>query len=232
MDHHIYCFSIIGYYNIPKILAFYCPHNLIEIQYIKNIFSNPNFNIKPGVLSSFSNDSKIFYLYLFVDINSNLNPIIFLVVTKLNYPQRLVYDCVQELENYSRAKVNFEQIKINNYDLSLNKNFLQIFSKLYDKYTEPESIDALIKVSNKINKVKNIMHENIQFALENTTKMESIELKSEELLHFSADFKSNTTKLKNKMWWKNFKIKLIVFSIIAIILTIIISTSVIVSKQK
>ena len=54
MDPYRYCFAIIEYLSIPKILAFYSPDNLVNITDIKDNFSNPNFNIKPGILSSFS----------------------------------------------------------------------------------------------------------------------------------------------------------------------------------
>lgn len=153
-------------------------------------------------------------------------------MTKPNYPQRLVYDCVKELETYYDSKYNSNQIKSNNNELSLNNNLLQIFKKLYEKYNSPESIDKLYQVTNKINQVKDVMHENINTALENTVKLESIELKTEDLQKSAAIFRFSAKDLKNKMWWKNFKMKLIIFSIIAIILTIIISIAVTVSNQK
>lgn len=226
MDQNIYCFALIEYLSIPKILAFYSPNNILNISDIKNIFSNPNFNIKPGILSSFSYDSKSYFLL------ADTNSIIFIIATKPNYPQRLIYDCLKELESYYNSKQNPNQIKSNNYELALNNNFLQIFKKLHDKYNNPESIDKLLQVTNKINQVKDVMHDNINIALENTVKLETIELKSEELQQSAGLFRVSARDLKNKMWWKNFKMKLIIFSIIAIILTIIISIAVTVSKQK
>ena len=217
MDQYIYCFAIIEYLSIPKILAYYSENNILNINDITNIFSNPNFNIKPGILSSFSHDSKLYFLL------ASTNSIIFLIVTKSNYPQRLIYDCVKELETNYNLKQN--QIKSNN-------NFLQTFKKLYNKYNNPESIDKLIQVTNKTNQVKNIMHDNINIVLENTIKLETIESKTEALQVSAVIFKSSANDLKNRMWWKNFKMKLIIFSIIAIILTIIISVTVTISKQK
>lgn len=226
MDQNIHCFAIIEYLLIPKILAFYSHNNILNIIDVKNIFSNQNFNIKQGFLSSFSHDSKSYFLL------ADTNSIIFLIVTKSNYPQRLIYDCVKELESYYNSKQNPIQTKSNNYELALNNNFLQVFKKLHDKYNNPESIDKLFEVTNKINQVKDVMHDNINIALENTIKLESIELKSEELQQSAGLFRVSTRDLKNKMWWKNFKMKLIIFSIVAIILTIIISIAVAVSKQK
>lgn len=226
MESNLYCFAIIEYFNNPKILAFFSPGNHVNINEIKNIFSNPNFNIKSGILSSFSYDSKSYFLL------SNINSIIFLVITKQDYPHRLVFDCVKELQTHYDCKQNANQTKLINNELSLNKNFLQIFKKLYEKYNNPESIDKIVQVTNKINQVKDVMHENINVALDNMVKLEVIELKSEELQQSAGIFRVSARDLKNKMWWKNFKMKLIIFSIIAIILTIIISVAVVVSKQK
>jgi hypothetical protein len=212
MDQYIYCFAIIEYVNYPKILAYYSPNNNPDTSEIKNIFSNPNFNIKSGILSSFSYDSKSFYLF------PNTNSTIFFVVTNQNYPQRIIYDCMKELENHYN-------------ELYLNKNLSQILKKLYEKYSNPESIDKLLQVTNKINQVKDVMHDNINIALENTIKLETIELKSEELQQSAGIFRGSAREL-NKMWWKNFKMELIMFSIVAIILTIIISVAVTVSNQK
>lgn len=88
-----------------------------------------------------------------------------------------------------------------------------------------------MKLNNKINQVKYIMHENISQSLENTVKLETIEIKSEELMQNASIFKNSAKELKNKMWWKNFKIKLIIFSTVAIVSTII-SVTVVSSKQK
>lgn len=61
MESNIFCFAIIEYFSNPKVLGFYSSNNHLNINEIKNIFSNPNFNIKSGVLSSFSYDSKSFF---------------------------------------------------------------------------------------------------------------------------------------------------------------------------
>lgn len=228
METNIDCFAIVEYKNSIKILAFYSPSNIPKLHELKNIFSNPNFNIKPGIISSFTYELKSYFLL------ADINLILFVVVTKQNYPIRLAGDCLKELESsYSSKQTNLINIiNTTNTDLSLNKNFLQIFKKLYEKYNVPESFDKLVQVKDKVNLVKDTMHNNIALALENTIKLDYIELKSEELAQSAKVFKISTRELKNKMWWKNFKMKLMIFSIIAIILTIIISIAVVVSTEK
>lgn len=223
MTQYIYAFSIFEYITNPKILIYYSYQNLILIDEFKNVFSNPNFNIRPGTLFSFEHNN---YKY---NLLANENKIVFCVITNLNYPSRLVFECTKELE----LEFNTKYTHVKNYkELQINSDFTNICKNLYVKFNNPESIDNLMKVSNKINQVKDIMHENISIALENTVKIDSIELKSEDLVQSAGILKKSVRELKNKLWWKNFKIKLIVFNIIAIVLTIIISVVVVSSNQK
>jgi hypothetical protein len=92
--------------------------------------------------------------------------------------------------------------------------------------------DKVAEVKYKVNQVRDIMHDNINLALENTTKLETIELKSEELQQSAGIFKKNASELRKKMWWKNFKMKAAIFLIIASILAIVISIAVYVSKNN
>ena len=69
------------------------------------------------------------------------------------------------------------------------------------------------------------MHENINVILENTVQLETIEEKTEVLSQGAFIFKRSATELKNKIWWKNLKFKLIIITIIFIILIIIISVT-------
>lgn len=74
----------------------------------------------------------------------------------------------------------------------------------------------------KLDEVKNQMHTNISIMLENQTKLESIELKSQELVQSSAIFAISSKDLAKRIWWKNMKIKIFVGTFVLIILTIIV----------
>ncbi len=82
------------------------------------------------------------------------------------------------------------------------------------------------EVNEKLDKVKVIMNDNIDLALQNCTKLETMELKSEELLQQAGIFKTTAKDIKNKLWWKNMRSKLIVafivFAIFGIITAILI----------
>ena len=227
MNEHIYTLCIFEYISNPKILIFYSPSNYININDFKSIFTNQNFNMKPGTIFSFE------FSGLGYNMIADTQKIIYCVITKIDYPKRLVADCVKELEIQFNSKyLTNPNSKKDFKELQMNSQFTTICKKIYDKYNNPESIDQLLQIINKVNNVKDIMHENISQSMENLVKLETIELKSEELQKEAAIFKLSARDLKNKMWWKNIKIKLIIFSIIAIILGIIITVIVMESKAK
>ena len=227
MNQYIYTLCVFEYISSPKILIFYSPSNHIKINDFKSIFTNQNFNMKPGIISSFEFNG------LGYNMIADLEKIIYCVITKIDYPKRLVADCVKELEIQFNSKcLTNPNSKQDFKELQMNSQFTTICKKIYDKYNNPESIDKLIQITNKVNNVKDIMHENISQSMENLVKLETIELRSEELQQQAVIFSLSARELKNKMWWKNLKIKLIIFSIIAIILGIIITIIVVESKAK
>ena len=77
------------------------------------------------------------------------------------------------------------------------------------------------EVNEKLDKVKMVMHDNIDVALKNCAKLENMEIKSEELLQQAGVFKTQTRELRNKLWWKNMRSKLIIATVVFIIVGII-----------
>jgi hypothetical protein len=221
-NSNIYCFAIFQIEIMPKIIAFYSPTNNILMNDVKTVFSHRNFNMSTS-FSSFEHDGYAWNLIM------DNNSIFFLIITKINYSKRLIMLCFEELQiQYNAKQINTNQ---NIKDLQFNNNLLSILKKLYAKYNDPKSFDSISKVTDKLEQTKDIMHENIDVALENCVKLETIELKSEELQQSAGIFKYNAKHLKNKMWWKNIKMKLIIGSIIVVILLIIILTAVYSSKS-
>lgn len=83
---------------------------------------------------------------------------------------------------------------------------------------------------NKINRVKNklegVMHtmkSNIGKIMDRGDRLEDLESKSESFEMSAFQFKSTSTKLQNRLWWHNFKMKCIFgFIVVAVIIIIIV----------
>ena len=84
-----------------------------------------------------------------------------------------------------------------------------LFQEICQKYDDLTQVYKLSAVSKKIDTVKIAMQENVKIALDNTVKMEQIEVASEELQRQAGVFKNNTNELRNKMRWKNIKVNII-----------------------
>jgi vesicle-associated membrane protein 4 len=92
--------------------------------------------------------------------------------------------------------------------------------------------NKVANVAQKVDNVKLLMHENIHVALQNCEKLEAVEAKSEEVQQLAGIFKRSATDLKNKMWWKNMKMKLTFGFIFLVVLGIITGIIVAYTKQN
>ena len=76
-------------------------------------------------------------------------------------------------------------------------------------------------IQHKLDSIKVVMNDNIQFALQNTNRIDNIEQKSDLLADSSNTFNVNANKLKQAMYLKYWKFTFIIITIIIIIIIII-----------
>lgn len=76
------------------------------------------------------------------------------------------------------------------------------------------------------------MKENIQQLLLNEEKLERIEEAATQLNHQSQAFKTNAKQLSNKMWWKMWKMRLVVGGLIVAVLIVLIVPIAVTSSKK
>jgi vesicle-associated membrane protein 72 len=72
-----------------------------------------------------------------------------------------------------------------------------------------------------VSEVKNIMMENIEKVLDRGEKLEVLVDKTESLRYQADQFQKSGKALRNKMWWQNIKMKLLVGLIVAIVIVVI-----------
>jgi len=141
------------------------------------------------------------------------------------YPQRCAHMCLEELQRTFVSKVGEKAMSAK--ERSLDKACMGFMQSICQKYDNVAEVDKIAAVARKVDTVKIVMQENVDAALQNCVKLESIELAAEDLQQQAGVFRRNAKDLKNKMWWKDMKMKLIIAAIIIVILIVIISIAVV-----
>lgn len=196
-----------------------------SIDGVKQVLEQPNFNLVQGKHYSFAVGQMAWHL-----IQDELSLIYILICTQ-DYPQRCAHMCLEELKTNFCSKVDGHKATTAK-DRAFDMSCASLFDKICRKYNNLQEVDKLAALSKKVDAVKLTMQENVDRALQNCVKLESIEKQAEELQASAGVFKKNANELKNKLWWKNMKMWLILITIVLIILAIIIGVAVSMSKKK
>ena len=101
-----------------------------------------------------------------------------------------------------------------------------LLQKICQKFDNVGEVDKVAGTLAKVESVKLVMQDNVELALANVVKLETVEKAAEELQQQAGVFKRGATDLKKKLWWKNCKMKLIIAFVILAILGIIIGVAV------
>ena len=103
---------------------------------------------------------------------------------------------------------------------SLNKEFSKILKTQMEFFNSPSG-DSFSALNSKIDEVKNVMYENIESVLARGEKLEILVDKSEALQQEAFVFQRSARDLKSAMWWRQVKIYLLIFGVVALIILII-----------
>jgi len=182
---------------------------------IKQVLEQPNMNMSPGKHYTFTvGTSNAWHLI------SDEQSLIYILIAQTSYPQRAAHACLEELQHQFITKCGDKATTAK--DQQLDKTCVNLMSLLCKKYNNLSEVDVLANVKNKVDTVKLVMQENVDMALQNCVKLESIEKSAEELQQQAGVFKKNAKELKDKMWWKNMKMRLIIAFVVVVILIIVI----------
>mmetsp|Transcript_9628 Transcript_9628/g.14491 ORF Transcript_9628/g.14491 Transcript_9628/m.14491 type:complete len:232 (-) Transcript_9628:201-896(-) len=184
-----------------------------DLNGVRQVLEQPNMSMAPGKHYSF-NVAQLAWHLIADDMG-----LIYILICKTSYPQRCAHTCLEELQRTFVAKAGDKARTAK--DRSLDKACGSLLQKICQKYDNLNEIDKLASVSLKVESVKLVMQDNVDMALQNCVKLESIEKAAEELQQQAGVFKRNAHELKKRMWWKNLKMKLIVGGVILVILGII-----------
>ncbi|GMI24156.1 hypothetical protein TeGR_g15029, partial [Tetraparma gracilis] len=184
-------------------------NSTVDLAGVKEVLGQ-KMGMQPGTHYSFTTGQTAWHLL--ADQESR----IYIVITASNYPARVATQCVDDLSRTFVAKAGEKSLDCK--EKALDKACKSLFEKLCGKYDNLSEVDTLSGVTAKVESVKLVMQENVELALQNCVTLESIEEKAEQLQQQAGVFKKTAKDIKNKMWWKNLKMKLaIAFIILAIV---------------
>ena len=145
---------------------------------------------------------------------------VYSIVTSPNYPSRVVFSALDELSN--RFSKEFGPRCISATENSLSKISRSLLEEIASKYADPSSVDKLVSVQEKLDVVKTNMRENIAQILQNTESIERIEAAAIHLNEQAIQFHDGSKSLATKMFWKKWKMRLLIGGLVIAILIIII----------
>jgi len=147
--------------------------------------------------------------------------VIYLCMASQDFQRRICFAFLEDIKNQFLSRFVGSWAKANAY--ALDEEFKPVLKKQMEYYSNGTNTDRILKVRKEIDEVKSIMVENIEKVLERGDKIELLVEKTDTLSHESFTFHSKSKDLKRHMWWKNFKITLILFLVVLAIIYFIIA---------
>lgn len=212
-------------FNDALIIASYAYHTETNIDIVRQVLEDPKAYIEPGKHYVFSVGGAMQWHIISDDAG-----LIYILIAALNYPQR------QSLQLLDELKVNFSEkcdhLKaLNSKERALDDVCKSMLVSLCRKYDNLVQIDKIADLSAKVDSVKLVMQENIDIALQNCVKIESLEEAAEQLSAQAGAFSRNATALKRKVCWKTMQFKIIAVVLCLFLLGLIIGLSYYFYKQ-
>lgn len=85
---------------------------------------------------------------------------------------------------------------------------------------------SILVLQQKVQTAKAVMQENVDAALLNCDRLETIELKTQELEQCAAVFHHDAQQLKNIIWWRAMRMKLAVGAFVLVVLGTLVTVAV------
>ena len=145
--------------------------------------------------------------YYFITVQPGIT---FLVLVSDSYPERLVFELID--------KINEEKIPtmINEETKELNAQGRQALKNLVDKYQD----NIINTIQNDVNDIKLDMKDNIQKMVDSVEDTAKLEQSAENLREESKTYKNTASEIRTLTLWQNIKIWIILFGVLALLIFI------------
>lgn len=145
---------------------------------------------------------------------------IYLGICAREYPQRAAFKLLGELKREFEERFG-KDVHAARHS-SLSRPARELFRAICDKYNAVENVDKVAAVSLQVEEVKGVMQNNIQSVLRNQENIETLLDQTDTMKNQASDFHRTANRAKNKMWWKNAKLQLVIIILVIAIIAIII----------
>eukprot|EP01006_Ploeotia_vitrea_P021045 TRINITY_DN53372_c0_g1_i1.p1 TRINITY_DN53372_c0_g1~~TRINITY_DN53372_c0_g1_i1.p1 ORF type:complete len:233 (+),score=36.38 TRINITY_DN53372_c0_g1_i1:47-745(+) len=102
------------------------------------------------------------------------------------------------------------------------RQFKDVLQQKIDFFSNEASSHKLKSLQTEINKVKDIMVDNIDKVLERGDRIEDMVDRTDDLTEVAEGFMRSSKKVAQKMWWRNVKFWLAAFAVVAVVIFVII----------
>lgn len=154
---------------------------------------------------------------------------LFLVICEPDYLQRTAFKLLSELRTVFSDK--FANNVPGARHSSLSRPSRDTLRALCDKYNNVANVDKVAAISVQLDSVKTTMQDNISTVLRNTENIETLLDQTHAMKSEASGFQRTAGRVKQKMWWQNFKMQLLI-ALLILILVLVIVVPIVTRKKK
>ena len=145
---------------------------------------------------------------------------LYLVICDREYQQRMAFKLLGELRRDFDAQFAGDISSASHGGLS--KAAEGTLKRIVQRYNEAENVDKVAAVRMQVDDVKGVMQGNIQNVLRNQENIETLLDESDAMKNEASGFQRSANRAREKMWWKNIKLQIVIFILIAVLVVLII----------
>ncbi len=135
-----------------------------------------------------------------------------------DFPRRQAFALLEDLAVRTQNPASAEAVAAARGEGELGKALAAPLREALAQSHGAAPASAVATVTAKVEEVKVVMEGNINKVLENAENLASIENKSEVLRQEAHQFQKKSVSVRNALWWRNFKMKLVVAAVVLCVL--------------
>lgn len=137
---------------------------------------------------------------------------VYVVVTPQPFRRRTAFECLTALRDRVTSAISEESLLSNEsltHERGKQSSVAHILSDVAHRFNQPET-DKAEQVGAQVEDVRTTMEGNINKMLQNAEDLGQVQDKAENMEQGARQFKKQSANLKSQLWWRNFKIKVII----------------------